>query len=85
MATTSLRELAQKGSHAVRLLRKKRLGNGLPFMINSKDLDDATCYLEYPDGTIQLVEQLSNGMDFRVISTLAEDEANNLRIKYQLS
>lgn len=40
-------------------------------MINSSDLDDGVCYLEYPDGKIQLVEQSSDGTDFKLLKTLS--------------
>ncbi|WP_257670501.1 hypothetical protein [Parapedobacter tibetensis] len=84
MGVTTLKDLAKKGSDAVRRLRIQRLENGFPFMINARELEGSMCYLEYPDGTINLVKQSANGMDFEVIHTLDQREANDFRNKYQL-
>ena len=52
---TALQSIAKIGNDAVKELRLHKLRNGQPFMINSKDLKCNQCFLEYPDGTIQLV------------------------------
>lgn len=53
-------------------------------MINANELEGSMCYLEYPGGAINLVKQSANGMDFKVIHTLDQREANDIRNKYQL-
>ena len=40
----------------IKSLRKEKLSQGLPFMINSEDLPSYQCYLEYPDGSIKIAE-----------------------------
>ncbi|MEO6329488.1 MAG: hypothetical protein ABIO55_11160 [Ginsengibacter sp.] len=55
---------------AIKLLRKKKFSQGLPFMINSDLLPSEQCYLEYPDGSIKLVEADSEGFDFKVLEEL---------------
>ncbi|MBK1440812.1 hypothetical protein JHJ32_12500 [Parapedobacter sp. ISTM3] len=82
--TSSLKEQVQKGSDAVRALRTKRLNQGLPFMINVKGMDNATCYLEYPDGSIHLVRQAPNGTDFETIYVLSVAESKKLKEKLKL-
>jgi len=52
---TALQIIEKVGNEAVQKLRLRKLRDGHPFMINSKDLRSNQCYLEYPDGSIQLV------------------------------
>ena len=52
---TALQTIEQIGNKAVQKLRLQKLRSGHPFMINSKELEPNQCFLEYPDGTIQLV------------------------------
>jgi hypothetical protein len=52
---TALQSIVKIDNDAVKELRLHKLRNGQPFMINSKDLKCNQCFLEYPDGTIQLV------------------------------
>ena len=51
-----IQEIERNGTAAVKRLRLKKLSNGLPFMINTKDLPGNQCYMEYPGGTIELVK-----------------------------
>ena len=81
MTTKKLEKDAQK---AIMLLRKKRLRQGLPFMINSDLLPSGQCYLEFPDGSIKLVEANANGTDFDVIEELDEFTIEFLRNKFNL-
>lgn len=76
--------LNEKGSNAVKQLRKQRLINGLPFMINSRELTGVKCFLEYPDGSIIEVERSANGSDFETVRELSASEAGELRGRYQL-
>lgn len=54
----------------IKSLRKEKLSSGIPFMINSEMLPSYQCYLEYPDGSIKIVEANSKEGDFRVIEEL---------------
>jgi hypothetical protein len=67
------------------MLRKSKLNKGLPFMINSRMLPSNQCYLEYPNGSIQLVTLCRNKNDFQVIKELDPEEENAFRKKYKLS
>lgn len=82
---TAIREIERTGTDAVKRLRLKKLRNGHPFMINSKELPGNQCYLEYPDGSITLVTVTKSARDFTVIRTLTAIEQNILRTKYNLS
>lgn len=80
-----LQNIERRGTAAVKRLRGQKLAAGLPFMINSKELPSGQCYLEYPDGPIQLVALSKGARDFVVIRDLSPQEARRLRIKYGLS
>jgi hypothetical protein len=54
MIMTALQSIEKIGNEAVQELRLLKLRNGQAFMINSKDLKSSQCYLEYPDGSIQM-------------------------------
>ena len=51
-------------------------------MINSKDLPTDQCYLEFPDGSIKLVQLKNSAKDFTVLRTLSTDEEQKIRRKY---
>lgn len=80
-----IQEIERTGTAAVKRLRLKKLSNGLPFMINSKDLPGNQCYLEYPGGSIALVKIARSAKDFTVIRTLTSFEVTNIRKKYNLA
>jgi hypothetical protein len=69
---------------AIKRLRKKKLSQGLPFMINSEVLPSDQCYLEYPDGTIKIAEADTKERDFQIVFELSSNEANDLRKKLKL-
>lgn len=50
-------------------------------MINSKELEPNQCYLEFPDGSIQLAFLKDSARDFTVIRTLSISEEEALRNK----
>lgn len=54
----------------IKFLRKEKLSQGLPFMINSDDLPPHQCYLEYPDGSIKIAQASSKGSDFIIVEEL---------------
>ena len=85
MAIANTKIVVSKANQAVRDLRATRLSNGLPFMINCKELDDSICYLEYPDGKIGLARANRSRTEFTIIKYLNTDEAQRLRNKYRLS
>ena len=82
---TALQTIEKIGNDAVQKLRLQKLHNGHPFMINSKDLEPNQCYLEYPDGSIQLVFLKNAAKEFTVIRTLSLSEELSLRSRYGLS
>ncbi len=82
---TALQTIEQIGNKAVQKLRLQKLRSGHPFMINSKELEPNQCFLEYPDGMIQLVYLKNAAKDFTVIRTLSVSEEEVIRLKYHFS
>lgn len=82
---TTLQSIAMKGTEAVKRLRRQTLDEGFPFMINDEGLPSGHCYLEQPDGSIQLVTLATNGRDFDLVHELTIQESNDLRVKHGLS
>jgi hypothetical protein len=78
------KKLEKSASKAIRQLRKKRLQQGLPFMINSDLLPSNQCYLEYPDGSMKIVEANSKGSDFKVIEELGYFDIEFVRRRLKL-
>ena len=78
------KKLEMAGIQAVKNLRRNKLTLGFPFMINSDLLPPDQCYLEYPDGSIKLVELNPDNSDYRIIAELTEEEGRLIRKKYQL-
>jgi hypothetical protein len=81
MTTTRLHKA---GLEAVRLLRKKKHSQGLPFMINSNTLDTNQCYLEYPDGSIKIAEANTEKTGFVIIEEVDPRFAITLKRKLKL-
>lgn len=79
-----IKEKERAGTEAVRRLRLRRLKHGKPFMINSKDLPGRQCYLEYPNGQINLVTISDSNRDFHILRELSMEENSNLRSRYKL-
>ena len=79
---TTLQEIEQIGNDAVKKLRLQKLRKGHPFMINSNDLPTDQCYLEFPEGSIKLVQLKNSAKDFTVLRTLSADEEQKIRRKY---
>lgn len=77
-------EAGQIGKSTVKKLRSRKLENGLPFMINSKELAKGQAYMEYPDGTISLVIIAEGNRELILLRYLAPQEAALLREKYNL-
>lgn len=82
---TDFKAIEKAGTDAVKQLRINKLSNGIPFMINAKDLPSTECYIEYPDGHISLVSLSSSKRDFNVIRDLSIDESDIIRKRYNLS
>ncbi|MFZ6024714.1 MAG: hypothetical protein ACOYVG_09730 [Bacteroidota bacterium] len=76
---------SNKGTRAVKKLREQKLKNGLPFMINVKELSTDQCYLEYPNGSIKLISVAHSSRDFAVIRELSNIEATRLRSRFNFS
>ena len=68
----------------IKSLRKTKLSQGIPFMINSDALPSYQCYLEYPDGSIKIVEANSKESDFKIIEDLDFLNAEVLRRNLKL-
>ena len=79
-----IQKMAKAGTNAVKRLRLKKLKSGHPFMINSSELPSGQCYLEYPDGKINLVTISTNGREFILLRELSVLESNKLRKKFHL-
>lgn len=62
----SIQEIQKAGNEAVRRLRRQTLNSGHPFMINSKKLPKGQCYLELPDGHIELASIAATKRDFHI-------------------
>lgn len=73
------------GTEAVKQLRLRKLLNGHPFMINSRELPANHCYLEFPDGSIKLVTVLDSQRDFTIIKELSTAESQTIRHKFHLA
>ena len=80
----SIKQLEKSGIEAVRMLRKSKLNMGVPFMINSKELPSTQCYLEYPNGYINLVTIGEDKSDFKIITELTLVQSNTIRKKYKI-
>jgi hypothetical protein len=82
---TEFKQTTNVGTEAVKRLRLHKLHNGVPFMINSKELPGNQCYLEYPNGIIKLVKLLQGEMDFTVLQVLSPNESTEVRRKFHLA
>ncbi len=76
---------SKKGTDAVKKLREQKLRNGLPFMINVKELSTNQCYLEYPNGSIKLITVVHSTRDIDVVRELTSAEATHLRQRFHFS
>lgn len=79
-----LKIIEKKGTEAVKKLRQRKLQNGNPFMINSKELLTNQCYLEFPDGSIKLATYSHSSKDFEILHILSFDEAQIIRNQFHL-
>ncbi|MBI5372858.1 MAG: hypothetical protein HZA79_12620 [Sphingobacteriales bacterium] len=77
------KKLEESGLFAIRLMRKTKLESGHPFMINVSSLPADQCYLEFPDGNIQLVTINRSKKDFEKVRELTKAEKNAVRKKLQ--
>lgn len=76
--------LHKAGLEAVKLLRKQKHQAGLPFMINSNTLDPHQCYLEYPDGSMKIVEANSQKTDFIIVEDVNPQFVMRIKKKLKL-
>jgi len=82
---SELEVLENVGTSAVHRLREKVLASGQSFMINVEGLPKGQCYIEYPDGEIQLVVLQDGQNDFTLIKELSLPEAELLKKQVGLS
>jgi hypothetical protein len=73
---SDLEILEKTGTDAVKRLRKSELDAGGTFMINSSQLPAKQSYLEYPDGTIEVVTIGDDARSFITLRTLTPAEAH---------
>lgn len=73
------------GLLAIQMLRKEKLQKGNPFMINLGTLPDGQCYLEHPDGSIELVMLSRSQKDFERVRVLSKYESVSLLKSLQLT
>jgi hypothetical protein len=79
---TLLQTMGKIGTDAVKELRLQKLRNGLPFVINSIDLEPNQFYYEFPDGVIQLACLKEEAKEFTLLRKLSAAEEQALRVKY---
>ena len=80
----NIKQLETKGFNAVKMLRKTKLGSGLPFMIFVPSLPTNHCLLEFPNGEMKEVTINKRINDYSVIRELPQDEILQLKKKYKL-
>jgi hypothetical protein len=73
------KNLEKSGLLAIRMLRRHHHKQGFPFMINMSSLPPGQCYLEFPNGTIQLVKINRTREDFEVIRELTRQEQISIK------
>ena len=79
-----IKQLEKSGLKAIKILRESKFRSGLPFMINSKELPSDQCYLEYPDGSIELVTLSRKDNDFKVMAEFSSEQGKTIRKKFKL-
>lgn len=73
------------GILAIQILRKEKLQKGHTFMINSSKLPEGQCYIEHPDGLIELVTLSRSQKDFETVRVLSKNESASLLKSLQLA
>lgn len=73
------------GLLAIQILRKEKLDRGHTFMINSGALPDDQCYLEHPDGSIEVVTISHSKKNFETVRVLSNQESVSLLKSLQLT
>ncbi len=81
----NLKRLEKSANQAIKNLRETKLKNGLTFMINSDTLPPDQCYIEHPDGSIELVFLSKAINDFEVIKKYSAEESDRIRKKFNFS
>lgn len=79
------KQLEKAGMKAVQELRRNKLNSGLPFMINTNLLRTHQCYMEYPDGSINIVTFCHETIDFKIVASLSANENKKIRRKLKLN
>ena len=82
---STIKITSKRGTNAVKKLREQKLRNGLPFMINVKELSTNECYLEYPNGSIKLITVVHSTRDIDIVRELSLTEATLLRRRFHFS
>jgi len=76
----SIRKRAEDISRlALSELRKNKLAAGHPFMINSPKLPPDQCYLEFPDGTFQVITICRIENNFKIVRRVSKKEQSALK------
>ena len=82
--TNYILELEKQAGLAVDQLREKKFANNQPFMLGELDLIDEHFYYEYSNGEIAIAFFPENQKQHQVIRILSNEEADNLREKFNL-
>ena len=77
-------KLEKQAALAVERLREDKFSKNLPFMLGELDLVDNQFYYEYFDGNIAIAEFSENQKQHQTIRYLSDQEAYELRDKYNL-
>jgi hypothetical protein len=74
-------EQNKKFTATIEQIRKRNFNNNLPFLILSDQLPEGQGFYEYADGRIEIQEVFTIGSDIeiRLIRTLSDMEANQIR------
>lgn len=81
---SDLEVLENIGTAAVMQLRKEKLASGKSFMINSEELPAKQSYMEYPDGTINIVTIAPDERSFITVRKLSNTETLAVRHQFNL-
>lgn len=80
----NLKQQERISKKAIMMLRKQKHAMGFPFMISTQDLPAHHCYLEYPDGQINIVTIRKDKTDFETVSELTLEQSDRIRKKYRI-
>ena len=81
---SDLEVLENIGTAAVMQLRRDKLAAGKSFMINAPNLPAKQSYMEYPDGSINIVTIAPDERSFIMVRKLTDTQAKAVRNRFNL-